>query len=316
MLPYQQDTYDGSEFVGVIAVVNVPKILTCLFMCLISACQAMAGPADTGLLKIHIDVPSPLADRGVILKRMLAPAVYQAHFGDTVPVGQSIDPQNETWVLYVPPQYDDSSAYGVLVWIPPGDDASIPYGWRGALDLHKMIYIAADRSGNDQSVYDRRAPLALTGYSYVRDHYHIDMNRVYIGGFSGGGVVASHIAPAFANIFSGGLFVSTADGINIRPSNGNEDDHAPLPTKAELSEMRSNGRYIFTVGEDDPINSMLVNRAFDSYRALCISRIKLLEVPDTGHENLNHRWLNYALSYLDTPGTPDHPRSCTANGMR
>ena len=123
-------------------------------------------------------------------------------------------------------------------------------------------------------------------------------------------MVASHIAPAFTDSFWGGLFVSTADGINIKPSNGIEDDRVPLPTKAGLSAMRSHGGYIFTVGADGPINSMLVFRAFDSYRALCIPRIKLLEVPNTGHENLSHRWLDYTLSYLDSPGTLDHSRSC------
>lgn len=170
----------------------------------------MADKANTGTLNIHIGVQSALADRGVILRRMLTLAVYRTHFGNTVPAGQSINPQNETWVLYIPPQYDGTKAYGVLVCISPGDDASLPYGWRGALDSHKIIYIAAGRSGNEQPVYDRRVPLALTGYSYVLDHYRVDKNRVYVGGFSGGGVVASHIASAFVDIFSGGLFVSTA----------------------------------------------------------------------------------------------------------
>ena len=233
---------------------------------------------------------------------MLTPAVYQAHFGSSAPMGQSINPQKETWILYVPPQYDGSKAYGVLVWIPPGDDATIPGGWRAALDSHSIIYIAAERSGNQQPVYDRRVPLALTGYSYVFDHYRIDKNRVYIGGFSGGGVVASHLAPAFADIFSGGLFVSTADGIDVEPSSHVDEERIPVPMKDHLSIMRLRGRYIFAVGADDSINILIVNRAFDSYRTLCIFRIKFLEISNTGHENLSRRWLDYSLSYLDSPG--------------
>ncbi len=295
---------------AVICELNTRKILAYLLVCMTFASQAMADNANSWTLNIHIGVQSALADRGVILRRMLMPAVYQAHFGNAVPAGQSVNPQNETWVLYIPPQYDGTKAYGVLVWISPGDDASLPYGWQGALDSHKIIYIAAERSGNEQPVYDRRVPLALTGYSYVLDHYRIDKNRVYVGGFSGGGVVASHIAPAFADIFSGGLFVSTADGINTEPSNDVNEDRIPVPMKDKLSMMRSQGRYIFTVGADDPINATLVLRAFDSYRALCVSRIKFLEIPHAGHENLSRRWLDYSLNYLDSPKALFNPSSC------
>ncbi|MGA9852608.1 MAG: hypothetical protein WBR15_06725 [Gammaproteobacteria bacterium] len=299
-----------------LVLLQMPKILICILVCMTLNGHVMADPVKTGMFQVHIDVQSPLADRGIILKRMLTTAAFKAHFGNSVPMGQSINPQNETWTLYVPPQYDGSTAYGVLVWIPPGDDAGIPYGWQGALDSQKIIYIAAGNSGNEQPVYDRRVPLALTGYSYVLNHYSIDKNRVYVGGFSGGGVVASHIAPAFADIFSGGLFVSTADGINTEASNGVDEDQIPVPMEIQLSTMRSRGRYIFTIGADDPVNESIILRAFDSYRALCISHIKFLQIPNAGHENLSRRWLYYSLSYLDSQKPLAHSPTCSSDRIQ
>jgi hypothetical protein len=290
------------------------KLLASLMVIAALTGQALADGADTGTFKLAIPGAAALADEGAILKRMLSPAVYQAHFGDSNQAGQAIDPTKELWVLHVPGGYDGSTAYGLLVWIPPGDDARIPAGWTGILESRHIIYIAAEQSGNSQSVYARREPLALTGYAYVLGHYRIDSDRVYVGGFSGGGVVASHIAPAYADIFAGGLFVSTSDGIDIAPSNGVADDRVPPPAYDGLALMRSRGRYIFTVGADDSINALITQRAFASYRTLCIPRIKLLQIAKAAHENLSARWLEYSLNYLDSAKPSGDPQACTGAG--
>ena len=292
------------------------RTLNCLLAGAAFATAAVAGNVATGTLEVTGAAPAALADRSVILGRMLTPSVYRAHFGQSVPSGQPIQPQDEKWVMYIPPRYDGAKAYGLLVWISPGERADVPYGWQTALDSHDIIYIAAERSGNEQPVYSRRVPLALTGYAYAVSHYRIDKNRVYIGGFSGGGVVASHIASAFGDIFTGGLFVSTADGIDIEPSNGVKEDRVPVPQKSDLARMRTQGRYMFTVGEDDSINAMIVQRAFDSYRALCITHIRLLAIPHTGHENLSRRWLDYSLNFLDSPGSGSGASFCVVVGVK
>ena len=145
------------------------------------------------------------------------------------PEGQVIDPAQEHWQVYVPEDYDGSTPYGVLVWVPPWDVLGIPSGWQRILKEHHLIYVAAGNSGNDQSVPMRRVPLALTGFVNIASRYKTDPNRIYIAGFSGGGVVASVMAAAYADVFTGGMFVSTSYGL------GTEDGSRCRPWSASSS---------------------------------------------------------------------------------
>jgi len=210
--------------------------------------------------------------------------------------GQSITPSAETWHVFVPEDYSGSEPYGVLVWISPSDDGALPGGWQHALRDNKLIYVAADRSGNAQDVVTRRVPLALTGLAGIEAAYKVDASRVYVGGFSGGGVTASHVAAAYADVFTGGLFVSTSHGIGTLDM--------PVPPLDKFQAMRSRGRYVFTVGSEETDNQIMTTRAVDAFRSLCILRLEYLHIPNAGHANLDSRVFLRALKYLDTAPDP------------
>ena len=62
---------------------------------------------------------------------------------------QPIDLSQERFAVYVPPGPAPAQGYALLVFVPPWPQAAVPQNFVRALDHHKMIFVAAARSGND-----------------------------------------------------------------------------------------------------------------------------------------------------------------------
>lgn len=262
-------------------------------MCLVPFTALGDGPR-TGQFITHFSQSTPLAGTDEIGSRMLDRTTYEEIRGQGAPSnGQAIDPSKESWVVYVPEDYDGTRPYGVMVYVSPEDNGSLPDGWKSRLKEHRLIYVAANRSGNDQGVLDRRVPLALTGLTNILAGYNIDSTRVYIAGFSGGGVTASRAAAAYADVFTGGLFIATSEGVGT--------NYVPVPPLDRYRRMQEHGRYVFMVGTDDPVNDAMTNRSISAYLDLCILRVKKLSMLNRGHTEGEPRYLAAALDYLDLP---------------
>lgn len=264
----------------------ITRLLTVSFLVLASA-SALAEAPRTGAFTTSFVQATPLAAPQQVAARL--------DMGDPGPV-PGITPSAESWHVYVPEDYDGSKAFGVLVWISPEDSGELPGGWQHALKDHRLIYVAADKSGNAADIVTRRVPLALTGLAGIQAAYKVDPARIYVGGFSGGGVTASHVAAGYADIFTGGLFVSTSHGIGTRDM--------PVPALDRYHAMQSRGRYVFTAGSEETDNQIMTTRAVDAFRALCVLRVQYLHVANAGHANLDSRLLLRALKYLDAPSDP------------
>jgi len=253
-------------------------------------CAAMVAAAEaprTGAFTVSFSQATSWADQHEVAERL--------GMGELAP-RQSITPSAESWHVYVPEDYTGSEPYGVLVWVSPSDEGELPSGWQHALRDHKLIYVAADKSGNTQDVVTRRVPLALTGLAGIEATYKVDASRVYVGGFSGGGITASHIAAGYADVFTGGLFVSTSHGI------GTVDMSVPALDKFHA--MQSRGRYVFTAGSEETDNQIMTTRAVDAFQSLCVLRVEYIHIPNAGHANLDSRMLLRALKYLDAAPDP------------
>lgn len=261
--------------------------------CLGSA-PARADAPRTGAYKTPFDQTTPLAGGTEVFKRLLHPMALADKLAEyNPPTGSPIDPAQESWQVYVPEDYDGSKPYGVLVWVDPWDASAFPNGWQGMLKDHHLIYVSAAKSGNDQSVPMRRVPLALTGLANIEARYKTDPERLYIGGFSGGGVTASVIAASYADVFTGGIFVATSDGLGT--------DNVPVPPLDRYHLMQTRGRYVFLVGTEDPVNEAITNRATSAYHDLCVLRVRTLSMLNRGHTDVSSRYLASALNYLDSP---------------
>lgn len=276
---------------------RAPLLMLAACFCLLSL-GARADAPRTGAYITSFTQTTPLAEQREVAERMLHRIVYEEDLAaGSLPAGQSVDPAKESWHVYVPEGYTGKEPYGVLVWVAPYDSGEIPYGWQGQLSDHKLIYVAADKSGNDQGVMDRRVPLALTGLVNIMAQYDVDKSRVYVGGFSGGGVTASRIAADYADVFTGGLFVSTSEGIG--------SENTPVPPLERYTGMKEHGRYVFTIGTEETNNQVMTGRAVDQYRSLCVLRVQFIHIPNRGHSDLEPRIFARALKYLDDPPAVD-----------
>jgi predicted esterase len=102
----------------------------------------------------------------------------------------------------LPRGYDPSQPAGLLVWISPTPNGTIPSQFSPSLDELGLIAVGADNSGNGRNV-NSRYQLVFDGIATASERYHVDPERIYVTGMSGGGRVSSMIGACFPDVFAG-----------------------------------------------------------------------------------------------------------------
>src|SRR5581483_2489168 len=105
------------------------------------------------------------------------------------------DVAREKFRVVVPRSYAASGRWGLFVFVNAGDDPGLPAEYEAVLEKHKLVGVAAYRSGNGRNIFDRFR-LAIDAAVNLPARLPIDPKRVYVSGFSGGARVASMLAVA------------------------------------------------------------------------------------------------------------------------
>ncbi len=198
--------------------------------------------------------------------------------------GSAVDPhETNEWAVYVPASYDPESPAGLLVFISPTDSGRMPGRYRPVLEDNNLIWIGAHRSGNRVRIA-RRIGLALLATAIADSNYRIDPSRVYVSGFSGGGRTASAVAPEYAQLFTGAIYIC---GVNFW------DGRKPK----QLDRVRDN-RYVFLTGSKD-FNRSETRRVHRAYRRADVDNVMLLEVAGMDHRMPPAEDLAQAIAFLD-----------------
>jgi pimeloyl-ACP methyl ester carboxylesterase len=212
---------------------------------------------------------------------------------------QPIDLAQERFTVYVP-SLSPAQGYGLLVFVPPWENAMLPRGWAEILDRHGVIFVSAANSGNAANVLDRREPLALLAAHNILQRFRVDPERIYVGGFSGGSRIALRLALGFPDVFRGALLNAGSDPIG--------DAETPLPPAELFSRFQEMTRIVYISGQHDAVNvekdaastrSMLEWCVFDSY---------LERSPWAEHEVAGSAALERALVMLDKHAKPNPAR--------
>jgi pimeloyl-ACP methyl ester carboxylesterase len=245
---------------------------------------------------------SPLARGGEVARRTLPPLTYRRvqevlARGHQALADQTIDLAEERFDVYVPGGAPPPGGYGLLVFVSPGSEPTRPWFWRSPLDRHRLIFVAAQRSGNEANVLDRRVPLALLAYENVRARFPVDPRRVFVGGFSGGSRVAQVLALAYADVFQGAVLYAGAD-----PIDGRDGIYKP---PAELFRQFQRSRLVYATGSEDRDNLRQDEVSRRSMRDSCVLDIKTVIAHGLGHEALDPATLDRALDALDEPPAVD-----------
>jgi pimeloyl-ACP methyl ester carboxylesterase len=271
---------------------------TAVWLLWLGACaQRTPSPQGDGAVQeVVFDRYTPLARTEEIARRTLTPLTFRvgqqalAAKGETFREHQ-IDLRKESFIVYVPAGAPGKDGYGLLVFIAPWSEPTKPQMWRPPLDRHGLIFVSASSSGNEESVLDRRLPLALLAYENVRARYPIDPKRVYVGGLSGGSRAAEIAALAYPDVFRGVLLNAGSD-----PIGGEAGIYLP---PAELFRKFQQTRLVYVTGEADDVNlhDDKVSRA--SMKDWCVFDVEVKYVRKLGHAPLDRASFDQALDALE-----------------
>jgi pimeloyl-ACP methyl ester carboxylesterase len=278
----------------------------CLLLWLAVMIFPMPAIGDTvaGFTGLQSDVVfsdySPLSSSTELLHRLLSPlnsvqiANGLAHSAVALR-DQPIDLAQERFTVYVP-SHPPTQGYGLLVFVPPWENAMLPRGWAATLDRRGVIFVSAANSGNDANILDRRDPLALLAAHNIMQRFRVDPQRVYIGGFSGGSRVALRLALGFPDVFRGAFLNAGSDPIG--------DALAPLPSPKLFSRFQEMTRIVYITGENDAVNVDKDAASAQSLLGWCVFDWYAERTPWTGHEVAGPAVLDRALNMLDKHAEP------------
>lgn len=222
---------------------------------------------------------------------------------------EAYDPAGESYVVVVPPDPPPNvkaKPPGVLVWVSASESGEPPAAWLPALAEHRLIWIGAMRSGNERKIIDRFG-LAIDAALGVQKAQRVDPTRVYVAGVSGGGRVASMLAPMFPDVFTGGLFIVGCNYFKplLLPDDPTRHWRPSFQKPAEefLKPAQQRSRFVLLTGEKDENRAQTLATYEQGYREDGFQNVTYLEVPGMGHALPDREWFDRAVRALDQSET-------------
>lgn len=248
-----------------------------LVLSILLAVQSAKPPADprTGTYTTSFTERHPLSSLAEMTRRLprLKPSDYEL--------------AQESFVVTVPASYKPEPPYGLLIFINSFDNGECPENFKGLLEKQRLIWVAANKSGNER-LTPARMGLALDAVHNMTKLYVIDPDRVYVSGISGGGRVCSFLAPAYPDVFRGAIYLIGCNSLA-----------AKVPPELQERMKTLNG-YVFLTGDND-FNLPGTKRVFEEYQKAHFARVTYLQVPNLAHEIPPGDWVEKGIVFLDEP---------------
>jgi hypothetical protein len=219
------------------------------------------------------DEPLATSEATATLSTLFKPEEIPA-LSKTLPADQTV--KFRVW-------WSDAANPGVIVFVSPTDSGEPPKGWLELLQQKHLSWIAAEGFGN-RLPSAQRVLVAVMGLSLAQRSAALDRKRIYIGGMSGGGRIASMTAPRFPQLFSGGLYIV---GANFW-----------MPDDDQLRQQAARNRYVFITGNED-FNRLDMKGVFSRYRKKGLTSSLLMDLRDYAHQYPNVEQLTQAIDFLD-----------------
>ena len=201
----------------------------------------------------------------------------------------------------MPSSYSPGADFGLFVWISPTPlGGFVSPEMQQALEASRLIWVGGPIGPATAEPAGIGTLLALDAAHNMRQLYSVDEERVFVGGYSGGGRVTSGLAMLYSEVFRGGFSMSGCDYSESLPVPDKPGAHwppgFPAPPKSELRQVKSESRFVLLTGELD------FNRAQ--------TRMTYLKMLDEGFEHLLYLQVSGA-SHYDRPDeetlTPGFP---------
>jgi hypothetical protein len=206
---------------------------------------------------------------------------------------------DESMHIRLPRGYDAKRPAGLLVWVNAGREGEVPGVFNTALDELGLIAVGIDKVGNDRDVSDRYQ-LALDAVWTASTRFHVDRERVYLAGLSGGGSVVSMLAPCFPEYFAGSVpIVGMRSYFNVPVGNGKlvrAGYERPESKRWALTRTRRMGPI---TGEGDA-NGVVIRQAAKRMAEDGVP-IRVFDFPELGHQMPSATQFAQALRWVDGP---------------
>lgn len=220
--------------------------------------------------------------------------------------GGRYDLAQESFEVVVPESYRRERPAGLLVWVSPGDFGGDqrPEILQALADLN-LIWVGANRSGNPRPKWTRMG-LALDAAHNLQKLYAVDPERVYIGGYSGGGRVSSAASMVFSEVFRGAFCYMAVDFFKAVSRPDKPGTHWPSgfpPPARELArELKREHGWVLVTGEKD-YNRTQTRSYYTEYRKEGFEHVTLIEVPGASHyDDVTGPVLRQGIEALDARG--------------
>jgi poly(3-hydroxybutyrate) depolymerase len=193
----------------------------------------------------------------------------------------TLDPDRRiTYRVRLPP---GAAPHGVLVFVSPRDEADLREGWADVLDKHNLVWIAAQGYGNDKP-RAQRVLVALMALKHLQRTLPLDRARLYVGGMSGGGRIASQALARFPGFFSGALCIVGADYVT---------------PESQLVPELATKRVVFMTGDGD-FNRREMRAVYSRFLDAGVTHAHLMDLQDFDHQYPDAEQLDAALALLET----------------
>jgi poly(3-hydroxybutyrate) depolymerase len=281
-----------------------------LLLCAQPAARGAAAAAGQILNDVTFSRYTERSDNSELARRLLSPLGAARLKSDLARSGSALTGQpvklaDEKFIVYVPPQRPPKG-FGLLVFVPPWEDARLPPGWSTALDHYGIVFVSAARSGNDENAFGRREPLALLAAENIMAQYPVDPERTYVGGFSGGSRVALRLALGYPDLFRGAMLNAGSDPIGSR--------EIPLPPRELFLKFQSSTRIAYVTGERDTAHAADESMSLRSMHRWCVFNTDSQTEARAEHAVAGAAALSRALRYLQegARAEPERLAKCRA----
>jgi tetratricopeptide (TPR) repeat protein len=269
----------------------------------------LAAPADApragrpGSYKVAFQERSPLSALSEVLRRA---DLDRAKELKVTPQALAYKLGDESFEVVVPDGEPPAAGWGLVVWVSPWEFGGLAQvagpTLANVLNARHMIWVGANRAGNDRPRLDRWG-LAVDAAYQIERLYRIDPARVYVAGHSGGGRAASALALLYPDVFRGALMMMGVDWYRDLPVTDKPGAswlapfHKPPSDLLRLARERS--RLVLLTGERD-FNRASTRAVEAEYRRDGFGKITYLEVPGMTHWGpVTEDWLAKAFEALD-----------------
>jgi hypothetical protein len=219
-------------------------------------------------------------------------------------IDYSLDPSAERFFVHVPPGYSEQMRYGLVVFIDSGDRVEeMPAGWAAVLDARHLLFIAPQNAGNHQGTA-RRLGLGVLAASEMLKHYHIDRERIYISGYSGGARIAELLGFFQSDLFRGTIQNCGAEFYQHVPQvyATSQVDAEGVPFLFPATEREIHGarrvRFALITGTEDFRRGNILD-IYNGGFAKAGFQARLFDVPGMGHDTADATTLNAVLGFLE-----------------